>query len=480
MSHGMPHSRTRWFTVIAVAAALSGCAGVSLQQSLDRVNAEATDFTAGQLTLAQTAEEQARRADASARLLNQPLGQKEAVQLGLLNSPALQALLAQAWADSATAAQSGRIANPVFSLERLSAGSDLELNRALSFGLLDVLSLPARQGIAQRRIEQAQLRLTAEVVDHVTRVRQAWVRAVASRQTWMYAQQVYESAEASAELARRMQSVGNYNRLTRAREQAFYADSAARLAAAGHEATANREELVRLLGLSESQALQLQLPDRLPELPQEALSPGVVGQLASRSRLDVRLAQSAFESAGRSQGLNRVSSFTDIELTARRNTSTTPSGGTAGTRTDQRGYEIGVRLPIFDWGGLQREAWNARTIASANQLEATIRSAGSSLRESYSAYRTAHDIARHFRDEVIPVRKVISEENQLRYNGMIIGVFELLADARDQVNTVISAIRAEQQFWLADAALQSSLIGRPIPTALSVSGGPKAGNDTGH
>lgn len=81
-----------------------------------------------------------------------------------------------------------------------------------------------------------------------------------------------------------------------------------------------------------------------------------------------------------------------------------------------------------------------------------------------------------YRDEVLPLRKVISDENQLRYNGMLIGVFELLADYRDQVETVIAAIDAEQQFWLADAAMQASLIGRPTSTTLSVGGAaPSAG-----
>jgi len=77
-------------------------------------------------------------------------------------------------------------------------------------------------------------------------------------------------------------------------------------------------------------------------------------------------------------------------------------------------------------------------------------------------------VAKHYRDEVLPVRRVISEENQLRYNGMLIGVFELMADARDQVGTVTAAIAAQQQYWLADAALQASLIGRPTMTSLSV------------
>ena len=169
-----------------------------------------------------------------------------------------------------------------------------------------------------------------------------------------------------------------------------------------------------------------------------------------------------------------VTSFTDIELTGRRNTTFDNAGG---TRSTARGWEIAVRLPIFDWGGMQRASMNARTLAAANHLEATVRSAGSNLRESYSAYRTAYDVARHYRDEVVPLRKVISEENQLLYNGMLISTFELLADARDQVSAVAAAMDAQQQFWLADAALQASLIGRPTRTRLSAASGASTGGD---
>jgi outer membrane protein TolC len=458
----------------ALAAALAtGCASVNLEQNLARVNDETAAFTGGTVSLSDRPSAQAGGAALAARVLAHPLGQQDAVQLTLAHSPAMQALLAQGWAEAADAAQTGRIANPVFSFERLTAGSELELSRALSLGLLDLLTLPLRAGMAERRIEQAQLRLAAEVVDRVTQVRQAWVRAVAAEQSLGYARQVLTSAEASAELARRMQAVGNFNRLTRAREQAFYADAATRLANAQHLATANREALVRLIGLDEAQAQALRLPARLPDLPAAALTPEAVGALATRGRLDVRLAHGAWVGAGRAQGLNLISSLTDIELTARRNTVTDEASG---SRATSHGLEIGVRLPLFDAGGLQRDAWNARTQAAAWQLEDTLRAAGSSLRENYSAYRTAYDLARHYRDEVLPVRRVISDENLLRYNGMLIGVFELLADARDQVGTVVAAIGAQQQFWLADAALQAAVIGRPTlaPTA-STSGAPASG-----
>lgn len=444
-------------------AVLTGCAAVSPQQGVDRVNDEAAGFTQGELTLARTQQARDDRAQKTQALLSAPVGQKEAVQLALANSAALQVLLAQGWADAANAAQLGRVSNPVFSFERMTSDGSLDLGRALSFGLLDLLTLPARQGIATRRIEEAQLRLTGDVVDQVTAVRQAWVRAVAAQQTVSYAQQVYQSAEAGAELARRMRAAGNFNRIDRAREQSFYADAATRLASARHQATASREELVRLLGLDEAQAGALRLPERLPDLPKQALEPQAVASLATRARLDIRLAQSALDGASKAQGLGMVTSFTDIELTGRRNTAFDANG----TRSNARGWEIAVALPIFDWGGMQRAAMNGRTLAAANQLEATVRAAGSSLRQSYSAYRTSYDIARHYRDEVVPLRKLISDENQLRYNGMLIGVFELLADARDQVGTVLAALDAQQQFWLADAALQASVVGRPGGTAIA-------------
>ena len=57
---------------------------------------------------------------------------------------------------------------------------------------------------------------------------------------------------------------------------------------------------------------------------------------------------------------------------------------------------------------------------------------------------------------------------------MIIGVFELLADSRDQIASVLAAINAQQQFWMAEAALQASIVGKPM-LAQSVGVAPAAG-----
>ena len=441
---------------------LSGCASVSLQETLDRANRETESFTESSLRLVRSQDDERLSRATADSLLGSVVGPKEAVQLAMVNSHALQALLAQGWADASSAAQAGRMSNPIFQFERIRAGDELELGRLLSFGLLDLLTLPQRKAIADQRLQQAHLRLSVEVIDRVTQVRQSWVRAVAAQQNLQYARQVYENAEVSAELARRMEAAGNFNRITRARQQTFYADAASRLAIAEQQVTSTREELVRLVGLDETQAAKLRLPERLPDLPKEPRQPEEVSKAASRQRLDVRLAQAGLDAAAASQGLTTFTSFTDIELGIRRDTVFGHD-----SRSNPRGYEIDLRLPIFDWGGMARASANAQTLAAAHRLEAIVRAAGSHLRESYSVYRTSYDLAHHHRTEVIPLRKLIADENQLRYNAMLIGVFELLADARDQVSAVTAAINAEQQFWLADASLQASIVGRP-PTSIAV------------
>ena len=467
------------FRLSALAAAslvLAGCASVNMDQAVRDTNDTAGTFTQGKLELSRTEQQTQARARLSSDLLAKPLGMDDAVQLALANSPAVQTLLAQSWSDMAQANQTGRIANPVFSFERIRFADELELGRLLSFGLLDLLTLPRRMEISQSQIAQARVQLSANVVEQVTQVRQTWVRAVAAQQSLAYATQVNRSAQAGSELAKRMQQVGNFTKLQRARQQSFYADSAAQLASSQHASTAAREELIRQLGLTDTQAGQLKLPERLPDLPKEPLQAAVVNANAPQQRLDVQIARNQLEMAGKSQGLNLVTSLVDVELGVRRDT---VFDNAAGTSTPRKGYELGIRLPIFDWGTAKRDAMNAQSLAAANRYESTVRGASSQLRESYSAYRTAYDVARHYRDEIVPLRKTMADENILRYNGMLIGVFELLADNRDQIASVTAALNAYQQFWLADAALAASMTGKPtstMMTAPATGGGDAAGH----
>lgn len=450
----------RFVLVPILIAMLAGCASVDPAKLWVPSQQDIAPFTDAPLQLAGTAEQVALRRAAVQRLLEQPLQQADAVGLAWNNSPALQALLARTVADAAQAAQQGRIANPRLGLEWSSLLDETEIARRISFGLLDVLTLPARQDLALRAVQQVQLQLSMELVAQISTVRQAWVRAVAAQEAAVYAAQAQEAAGIGAELARRIQRVGNSSKLQAARQQLWYAQATVQLAQARDEAQSAREALVRALGLDSAQAQALRLPARLPDLP---VAPKVYDQTmeqAWQTRLDLRMARAAWEGAQAARGLGQWTRWGDLEIGLHSALEQDPHGSNV-----RRGLELDIAVPLFDDGNLRRAGLDARSLSLAQQVLATERQAASQLRESYAHYRSTYDLARQYRDELLPLRKTMSEETLLRYNGMLVSVFDLLVDAQEQINMVRAALAAQQQFWLADAALQATLVGKPLASA---------------
>jgi outer membrane protein TolC len=262
-----------------------------------------------------------------------------------------------------------------------------------------------------------------------------------------------QAAQASAELARRMAAVGNFNKLQQAREQAFYADAALSLARAQQQQRATRERLTRLLGLWGGQT-SFQLPERLPELPPEPADQPDLESQALAQRLDVQGARLAAEQMAQNLGLTTATRFVNVlELGLMRNGSN--------EAPTQRGWEVSFELPIFDSGVARLARAEAVHLQAVHRAADIAVQARSEVREAYGTYRTAWDIARHHWVEIVPLHQRIAQENVLRYNGMLIGVFELLADTRVQILSVNAAIAALRDFWLAQADLQMALLGQP-------------------
>jgi len=449
-------SRVASLTVVLL---VGGCATIDPARDLQEAVALAGDSVGAAPRLLRSDDERREARATVQKILAEPLAIDDAVRIAVAYSPAMQASLHDGAARSAAAVQSARLPNPVFTFERLlrreEGGIDKDIGRMLAFSVFDVLLLPARLRAADFQQRHLRLRAASDIVQAAAEARQAWVRAVAAQQAAAYAEQVKNAADASAELARRMQAVGNFSKLQRAREQAFYADAVAQLARAQQAARSAREALVRVLGLDAGEAALLRLPERLPELPAAPQDESALARTALDERLDVRMARAELDYLARQQGLTRITSFIDgLHVAAVRNNET--------GKPVQKGYEIEMPLPIFDFGDARRAEAEATYMAALNRAAMAGAQATSQVRESFGAYRTAYDIARHYRDEVVPMRKTIADEMLLKYNGMLIGVFELLADSRAQIASVIQAIDAERDFWLADAALRATIVGRPL------------------
>ena len=440
-----------------VLLALAGCASLSDDARFTKVEQAVKERTGAETKWTRSDDEATTVRARVKELLAKPLGATEAVQIALLNNPGLQASYAEVGIAEADLVQASRWRGPRFTFARLKRGDDVEIERGVFFDVLGLLTIPLSVRASENHLQASQSRAAGEALRVALDTRRAWVHAVAAQETAKYMAQVKESAETSAELARRMAEVGNFPKLTQAREQAFYADATAQLARARHQVTATRERLARLMGLW-GEDLAFQLPERLPELPQSVREGGDLEAQALAQRLDVQGARSDTDALARSLGLTKVTRFVSLlEVGVLDNSET--------GLPRQRGWEVELEIPIFDFGGARVARAERVYMQAVNRTLETAVGARSEVRETYSAYRTAFDLAKHYRDEIVPLRRRISEEVLLRYNGMLMSVFELLADSREQVGAVNGYIESLRDFWLAESDLQMALTGRSPGTA---------------
>ncbi|MEY8876868.1 MAG: TolC family protein [Leptothrix sp. (in: b-proteobacteria)] len=478
-----------WLTWLCAASAfaLAGCAGLQPDVALTPVQQAARDHLGHDLLPLRSAADSDRAAQRVAELLAEPLSADAAVQLALLNNRALHARLEALGIADADAVLARRLPNPRLGLARLQRGSERETDRSLGFNLGQLLllpwTLPQAREVDARRLAALQRRVTQDMLGVAAEVRRAQVRAVAAQQALRYQRDVLASTEAGTELARRMLEAGNWPPAQRAREQAIHTEALLAVARAELVAIREREQLTRLLGLSGAQTT-FTLPERLPDLPDRLPAPGDprgdppsllpshlagapdVASQALAQRLDVQAARLETEALARELGLSRVTGALDaIEFSVVSNRSSEVPV--------QHGVGLGFELPLFDWSGARSARAEALYRQSAHRTAQIAVEARSELREAEAAVRSHWAIARQLRDEVVPAARRLTDDSVLRYNGMLIGVFELLADARAQVVAVNAALDAQRDFWLAQADLEQVRLGKAGPS------GPAAGLDAG-
>jgi outer membrane protein TolC len=447
-----PGTSSRMVAAAGVIVILAGCTTFSKDGGFNTVSTTASERLGKDAVLVKTDEDRDAVAKRTQELLSKPLSMDDAVQIALLNNRGLQASYGELGISEADLVQAGRLPNPGFSFSRTHGGNDLSINRTFTLGLLNVLTLPLATRIESRRFEQTKLLAADAMLKVAADARRAYVSAVAAEQAAAYAAQVKDSAEAGAEISLRMQQAGNFSKLDYAREQAFYADAVAQVAKTRQQSVSAREKLTRTMGLWGA-GTQYKLPDRLPDLPKTRPDLNDLESFAMQNRLDIQAAKLQTQSVASSLGLSKATRFINALDVGYQNNFTTADG-------HEQGYEISVEIPIFNWGGSKVARAEAIYMQSVNRVAETAINARSEVRESYSAYVTDYDVAKHYRDEVVPIRKTISDELLLRYNGMLASVFELLADSRDQVGAVNSYIDSLKDYWLAETDLQQAVGGR--------------------
>jgi outer membrane protein TolC len=388
-------------------------------------------------------------------LLKVQLSADDAVQIALLNNAQLQADFYTLQLAEADLVEAGRLPNPSFSMFYARHNGDYKIEQTLTMNIMALLTMGKAITIEKKRFETMQNNVVLQVLHLARQTRNAYINAIAAKQSVDYLKQVNESAEATYMLAKRMHDGGNWNALEAGREQGFYMESALALSHAENICLQAEEKLTALLGLK--QPTDFKLPARLMDLPESEKNLKKVNQDDFAKRLDLQQIRLQTEVMAKRLGLSKTTRLIDVLEIG-------PASVLEGRRGDpvKKGIELRFELPLFDWGTAKVKRAEAQYMQALYEANNQAIIAASEVRTQYSQYTTSYDIAKRYRDEIIPLRKLILQESLLQYNGMLMSPFELMAAAREQVSAINSYIETLKDFWVAESDLEMALVGSPL------------------
>lgn len=458
-----PFSLLRRVLIVgALPVALAGCAKFTPDAGMQPVSARVAGAL-GQdaVKIGSLAEAAAAKAKVNGILAGK-LDADSVVRVALLNNRGLQAEYNELGISEADFVEASLPPNPIIGLERLVTDGELEVERRIVADLLALATLPKRKEIARTRFEAAKERAIEATFRIAAETRRAFHRAVAAQQTVSFLEQARLSADAAADLTRKLGQTGAANKLEQARASAFYAEISNELARARLQAGTEREALTRLLGLW-GDDIGYKLPRALAPV-KNIKSAQQVEADAVRKRVDLIAARLELDALAKSYGLTQSTRFISmLDGGLRSNYERSREEGIT-DKSYPKGFELEIQIPIFDFGEVKVRRARETYMQAVNRLLEKAVNVRSEARAAYLTYRASYDIARQYQTRILPLRKTVNEEALLRYNGMLIDEFELLTTLRESIDSNIQAIAAQRDFFIASVDFQTAIIGGGAPS----------------
>lgn len=382
---------------------------------------------------------------------------EQAVQVALLNNPGLQASYADLGMSAADLWETalGPVPSVGISVSGLVSGDvTRSVEGTVAASIMDIVTKKSRTNAADLEFRQAQLAAAGETLALAHETRRSWIEAVGAFEAAGLVGQARGAADAASELAAELGATGALSRADQAREHVFTAELAAEQAKAKLEARLAKEKLVRLLGLWGS-GTEFYVPDSLPDLPARLPDHSNIERMALENRVDLAAGRLELEAVAARYKLNgKTRMLSDAEVAA-------------GVEIEQEDGEterspvvdVAFNIPVYDTSGLISRRGKLEYLRSASSLAQTAIDARSEARSAYMAVTGTHQIALHWRDQVLPLRRQINEQALLSYNGMLTSTFELLNDAREGLESQLGAVEAKRDYWLAEADATAAIWG---------------------
>lgn len=392
--------------------------------------------------------------DSVARLLQGELTADDAVRVALLNNRALQAEFEEIGISRADYRQALLPENPTLDAEiRFGSGASNPAELAVMQELTSILLIPARRRSADAALRRATLLAADAAVQLAADTRVAFYRLQGAEQIMAFWDTTVAAARAAAELARSQHDAGNITNLDLENAQALDEQAQVERTKSRNEVAEARGALDLVMGTSGADAgwrIEHGLDTALP--PDSGLAD--LAPTAIERRLDLSAAAAETDALDAAISLSRFSAFP--ALRAGVHIEREPEG------FQTVGPAVSIAIPLFDRGQHGVERTRARLRQAEDRRAALTSSIRSEILVRSDRLRAARQLAEYMRTTLLPRRHRVVEETQLEFNGMQVGVYQLLQARQQEVGARRDYIMAVRDYWVARAEFERAA-GGPLP-----------------
>jgi cobalt-zinc-cadmium efflux system outer membrane protein len=441
--------------IACVCAASAGCASSSIRSDVGRVH-ELTRAPALPAVIDRRVDP--KRDPAVQRALQEPLDADAAVRVALLANRELRARLRELGVARGQLLQAGLLPNPRAEVELLpERGSELELR--VEFDITRALLAPLRARGFDAELEATRYAVAAAVVDLAYRVRVGYVRVQATEQRLGIARQALAALDAARLAARALFEAGNLPALDLATHEAAHDRATVEAERIELDVATERERFTRVLGLADARPTW-RVRSLLPVAPEQPMAADDLESRALRANLELQGARQHLVSLARRAGFARTEGLVpDVAVDVHALTGRPESQ--AGNSADWRfGGGISLSLPLFDRQQGTALALDAAWRAGLERYYGLAADLRSETRELQQRLQSAHTRARKYQEVILPGQSRVTEQSLLQYNAMQLGVFQLLAARREQLDAQLAYVDTLREYWSAVIEVEALLQGR--------------------
>ncbi len=430
----------RVFAIVALLP-LGGCITTSPDGAFDEVAQIVSERSGKRVAWDRDAQTPSNSKAEVRRLLSRPLTASSAVQIALLNNRKLQATYAELGIAQADLAQATRLPNPIvdgsitFSDEGV---TNLAFGGALK--VIEILYIPLKKRVAASQLEEAKLRVSAEVLGVASETHLAFIDYQSSRQLVSLFRDVLTSTRASMAAAKSLREAGNTTALEFETQNAELVREKLSLAKSETSATAAREALNVLMGLSGSQ-IRWRASNMLPTIPTRKVPTHNAERRAVEASLELGAARQRLITLAKTYRLKRAESLIpDLEA------------GGEWERDDgeeEAGPIFEIQLPIFDWGRPRKAKAIMELTRARDNYTALAIKVRSAARLTRVSLQTARKMALYYKASVLPQSKVLLLETTRQVNAMQESVFQLIQAKQRQIRSSQESVQALAEYWRA-------------------------------